>query len=435
MADANIHINYTVEDIERYLNSGMNAKEMHDMEKAALQDPFLADAIEGYGGASMQQSHQHLNEITALLQKDKAEAKVVTMPQRNYSWIRIAAMLIAVVGVGVFSWYLIDLNKPVAENAVTAMKENEVTKTQERPVVKQADTALVIAQQKATSLNEQALEKPKLTHKIAPLTRNKAMETSIESKDNDVAIVAASVPEKKLDSVQIFLTDIAPGVEVSRADTKSAKIFSPIQGKGSASVSSNMFANNFSGYVLDDNHQPVPGAVVSANNKRATFTNSEGFFQLAAPDSILNVSVSSVGYETANANLSNKFANRIAISPSSQSLSEIVVTGYGSKRKQTEKDNKSRADSAFPSGGWESFQEYVYRKMNKPFDSANVNYTPTHGLVEIEFSIDSEGYLYNFNITQSSGKENDEKALNALKDGPRWISTKKNKKGKVSIRF
>ena len=56
MAEQNAHINYSVEDIERYLKGKMSAKEMHDMEKAALQDSFLADAIEGFINASFEKS-------------------------------------------------------------------------------------------------------------------------------------------------------------------------------------------------------------------------------------------------------------------------------------------------------------------------------------------------------------------------------------------
>lgn len=48
MADAQKHITYSYADIERYLQGKMNATEMHEMEKAALTDAFLADAIEGY---------------------------------------------------------------------------------------------------------------------------------------------------------------------------------------------------------------------------------------------------------------------------------------------------------------------------------------------------------------------------------------------------
>lgn len=39
---------YSAIDIQRYLNGQMSAKEMHAMETAALDDPFLAEAIEGF---------------------------------------------------------------------------------------------------------------------------------------------------------------------------------------------------------------------------------------------------------------------------------------------------------------------------------------------------------------------------------------------------
>lgn len=42
------HIYYTLQDIERYLNGSMTPQEMHELEKAALTDPLLADAIDGY---------------------------------------------------------------------------------------------------------------------------------------------------------------------------------------------------------------------------------------------------------------------------------------------------------------------------------------------------------------------------------------------------
>src|SRR5580698_1120684 len=38
---------WSTTDIQKYLNGEMSAREMHDLEKTALDDPFLADAIEG----------------------------------------------------------------------------------------------------------------------------------------------------------------------------------------------------------------------------------------------------------------------------------------------------------------------------------------------------------------------------------------------------
>ena len=43
---------YNTEDFERYYAGTMPANEMHALEQAALEDPFLADALEGYAHTS-----------------------------------------------------------------------------------------------------------------------------------------------------------------------------------------------------------------------------------------------------------------------------------------------------------------------------------------------------------------------------------------------
>jgi hypothetical protein len=61
-------INYSAHDIERYLNRQMNAAEMHAFEKAMMDDPFLADAVDGYRSMPAAQS----------IQSDLAELKKKT---------------------------------------------------------------------------------------------------------------------------------------------------------------------------------------------------------------------------------------------------------------------------------------------------------------------------------------------------------------------
>jgi hypothetical protein len=56
---------------------------------------------------------------------------------------------------------------------------------------------------------------------------------------------------------------------------------------------------------------------------------------------------------------------KFSIEPDQQSLSEVVISGYSSKRKDLETMKRSSADSTFPAGGWQSFQEYVYKKMKQ----------------------------------------------------------------------
>ncbi|MEO8711951.1 MAG: hypothetical protein ABI405_07515, partial [Parafilimonas sp.] len=105
MTDPLAHINYTFEDIQRYLQGRMSSSEMHDMEKASLQDSFLADAIEGYTNVSETIAKQHLNEINASLFIEKQKSKVVAFHKRT-RWLNIAAMLILIAGVGFLSVYI-----------------------------------------------------------------------------------------------------------------------------------------------------------------------------------------------------------------------------------------------------------------------------------------------------------------------------------------
>lgn len=436
MTEPGSHISYSAQDIERYLNGGMSAKEMHDMEKAALQDPFLADAIEGYGDVAMPTAHKHLNEITALIQAPKEAATVITMPSKSFGWWRIAAMIVVVAGVGIFSWYIIGLNNNTTDKQqVAAVPTKDTTTTQqEQALTAKADTQGNVANADETTTgllayNYDTDKKSKRLNKPAPLARNEAMETTIEAADDHST--AASAPET--DSV--LFRGIAPGVEIAKNDTKSVKTIAPLQGRG-AGLMNNLALNNFSGYVFDKAKKPVAGAVIDTNNKPVAFTDATGYFKIVSPDSVLNVSVSSVGYEQTNTDLFAKRNNNISIEPSSMSLSEVVVTGYGAKREK-KAYVKPVSDSAYPTGGWQSFQEYVYKRMNKTFDSTNGSFADMHGMIEIEFSIDEKGELYNLAVTKSLNKEADEKALQALKEGPRWISSKKNKqkKNKVVINF
>lgn len=439
MTDPNTHINYTVEDIERYLNGGMSAKEMHDMERAALQDPFLADAIEGYSDAAMQQSHKHLNEITALLQKEKEEAKVVIMPTKSFQWWRVAAMIIVLVGVGIFSWYLIGINKQSEVQNVAVFKQSSEPATINDSNIGaiKADTNLLIAQKQVTDNTiayTYSERKKQSSQQPVALSEAKKTATPIIRADDSDADSVGDIVVGEADSVGLIAANsFTPGIAVDKANTR--PIFTPMQGRGAGLLNNNISLNNFSGFVLDNNSQPVPNALINAGHQRAAFTDKNGYFNMLAPDSVLKVSVSSVGYETADVNLSLGYANKIAIEPDEASLSEMVVTGYSSKKKSGEAVKQNVGDTTFPAGGWQSFQEYVYKKMNKPFDSTNNEIITPHGSVEIEFAVDEDGDPYNINVVKSSGTKNDEKVIQAIKEGPRWISSKKHKKSKVVIKF
>jgi hypothetical protein len=101
MADTQI---YGHHDIQRYLEHKMMPLEMHDFEKALMNDPFLADALEGFSLSDAAKSDKHLAEIEGELIGQKRKGKIVVMPPKTTAWWKVAAVVLAVVSGGVLTY-------------------------------------------------------------------------------------------------------------------------------------------------------------------------------------------------------------------------------------------------------------------------------------------------------------------------------------------
>jgi hypothetical protein len=124
------HINYTAADIQRYHAGEMTPQERHALEKAALDDPFLADALEGYLHTKTAQSDLALIQSRLKNKTRKEEtAVVVSMPVRRFPWLRVAALFVLVAG-GAWLAYRFSF-APQKEIATTqaAREEKAVVKT------------------------------------------------------------------------------------------------------------------------------------------------------------------------------------------------------------------------------------------------------------------------------------------------------------------
>ena len=94
MADNNNIKEFTATDIEKYWSGQLSKAEMHDLERAAMDDPFLADALEGYANAT-----NVSDDIGSL--KEKIDARVgatpvVNLKKKRVFWLRVAAAIIII---------------------------------------------------------------------------------------------------------------------------------------------------------------------------------------------------------------------------------------------------------------------------------------------------------------------------------------------------
>jgi hypothetical protein len=100
---------FTAIDIEKYHKGELSAREMHAMEKAALDDPFLADALEGYAmpgvnaGADMAELKKRLDDRTS---EQTKVVPIAAASKSSFPWFRAAAMVIILAGSGYFIYKL-----------------------------------------------------------------------------------------------------------------------------------------------------------------------------------------------------------------------------------------------------------------------------------------------------------------------------------------
>jgi hypothetical protein len=188
----------------------------------------------------------------------------------------------------------------------------------------------------------------------------------------------------------------------------------------------------FSGRVLDNRDNPVPGASLTLKGytNAVTVTDRQGQFKLYIPpqDSTRYLTVAMVGYGQKslplNALNANKMVNNVIhLEPGEASLDEVVVSGFGSKRIETlaavPSDSEEELDSlwhkARPVIGRNAYLQYLDTAQKSLALDSTITGTET-----VSFEVDNNGGLTSFKIEQSLSPAHDEAIIRLVKEGPAW---------------
>ncbi len=88
------------------------------------------------------------------------------------------------------------------------------------------------------------------------------------------------------------------------------------------------------GVVLDENHNPLPGAsVLEAGTSNGTTTDAKGQFTLSVTSTNDTIKVSFIGYNSQNVSIKGDKSVQVVLTPSASGLNEVVVVGYGTEKK------------------------------------------------------------------------------------------------------
>jgi outer membrane biosynthesis protein TonB len=401
----------------------MSAAEMHAMEKAALQDPFLADAIEGYNEASTVIAAQHLNEINASLSGRYETPKVVAFnPTRR--WMRIAALIILLAGVGLTATYVLNRSNSklnVAELKPDNAKKNAAPAQTDSQQAKAAET-LKSEEPKIHDTQKKMKTADPEVERVPEVTRNDISEDNPKTADEQADVATLNAPAAAQTNPTQDDKARLNAALVSGYKTDTVHFFMK---------SKNLSTVTITGKVLDANGEPIPSVIVqSLDRKQTVLTNFNGEFNLNKQDSLADVTASAIGFESKNERLRAGAENLIVLMPAATSLNEVVVTALGVKRAEV-----LDSGGAVPVGGWQNFNTYVQQRL---IDDTTVEdddrAVAIQDLVELEFSIDKAGNPTNIRLLQSLDQKRNARAVDILRRGPKWISTE-NKKVRIRISF
>lgn len=406
-------------DIRRYLQQQMSAQEMHAFERAMMDDPFLADAVEGFSDSNEALANKHLDQIKAAITGEKEKAKVVAFPKSKNQWWRVAAAIF-VIALGSILTYSLLNNSVVQKTSVNEMASADVMraapmqdsiKAQEHPMVQNQVQSEVFSPQQRNS--------PIIKTKNEPLASTSPVISQMDAKETI---------NENIDDIKQDVVMEQPAVAYQKAKTEKVNKTIEIDNKKQ---------NLFNGRVTDDDGNAIPYATVRSGSN-ITSTDANGTFKLKAPDSVLKVDVSSVGYAAAKAEVQSNMPANITLEESKSSLSEVVVTGIASKRKSAASgsniaNSKPADSSAEPVGGWNNFRQYINRSVDS---LSNEDAEIRIGGIAVEFTIDNKGDPTNIKVNAASSSQAiKDKATEIIKKGPRWSTKGKKEKVKFSIPF
>jgi hypothetical protein len=425
--------NYSAVDIRLYAKGKLTPAEMHAMEKAALEDPFLADAIEGTESSmkrgGVRSFHSDMTELQKRLSGRVGGKSKTGMTSSYRTWWQVAAAVIVVAGAGLVTYQLLPKTGRLHKRMAVAggLKRDSNDKTQKK------DSFLIQSGPLTGSKEDAALSRPATGQNARTNNRRKDVANPGSQKkefrdvnSNPVAItdttaVAPSVPRTEDD--QIAAKQRKESIQDSTAQHDMTILKQVPMSDNASALSTVAYRSNFAGKVVDMNNKPVSGATIAVLNERlATVTNNRGLFRLRLKNRnpVINVTVHSAGFEPTQATLTNGTDitdNIINLRSKSAALTEVMVNGYQGSQKNALKDfaSDSTLKNAVPVIGWAKYRDYINKNKRLPSDSSGLR------IIEvISFTIRDNGKLSHFNAEQSYDDDYDAEAIRLIKKGPAW---------------
>ena len=402
-----------------YIRGLRKGKEAHRLEKESMQDPFLADAMDGYN--QVEGNHEQR------IEKLRMQVSAHSAKKKNTYAITWSIAACLIIGFGISSYFLF-LKKSMTDEVFIA-EESVSTKLAE-PAAPLAPAIPATPTVPATPQKEIALATTKVKTDSTPVSEITARQAN--KKDMIAKIQATSQPQQG-----VLVATVPVMEEVSEETAALQEVVATMDTFESesdkkmklAKVATILPQNNMiKGRVTNEKGEPLIGASVTYKGTNiGTITNMNGEFSLVKKDDKKRLTAQFIGYDPVEIRVDTSRTMLIAMNENKQALNEVVVVGYGAKKnkksvtagtvvKGNEQANKDITPQ--PVIGKRKFQKYLKENLVRPTDEKCAQ---VKGKVVLTFLVNKEGRPFSIKVKESLCESSDKEAIRLIQEGPDWI--------------
>lgn len=354
-----------------YIKGDRKGREAHRIERRSLDDVFLRDALEGYD----QVKGDHLKSICRL----NSRVIKTTSNSRKYFGLSIVATIIVLLSLIIYF------------------------------LIFPSDSHNQLSQSMKSEINLNIRDSIKNLTEIAPILDS--LPTDIKSSNKVHANKEKIKIENVNDNIDLVESNISESI-INLTEKVESKV------KQNESNSPNTLLH---GKVVDSQGESLPGAVIYyKDSKKGVLSDQEGEFSIESLDKPLVVEY--LGYEKLEVKADSNML--LVLNEEPQTLSEVVVVGYGTQAKRSFIGSISTITETFPVskpqpvGGRRAYKKYLKLNLNKLTDGPCKN---NKGRVILEFTVGNDGRPENIRVKKSLCSDADNEAIRLLNEGPNWI--------------
>ena len=412
--------------LKNYIQGKRQGKNANQLEREALNDPFLQDAIDGFDSVQ----GEHLPVIEEL---ERQIAQKTTKRPRHYRiWILSAAASLALL-LGIST--LMNNHEYIEPQVAKQKIENEIDSLKQITVAKDTFGA---EKQLAVDMHKSDVKSTFSRPKVVVKER-----VTQESSTDEIKLDLSSQPE----SVSSALIAEPIQIETKKSDIVEVKPEQPtIRIRGAASLLTTKPATKSElifGVVLDETNNPVIGANVKYYNGYAgTVTDINGRFTLPAPkDKSDKLVTSYIGYEKSVMVLPGDSAI-IRLKPDNLAMNEVMLVGSTGRKKPLTRMNSTSVDEALQgrvagvdvrsSKKLRFFDESEFKKYFEINRNPNICADKASSIM-VGFYIDASGKATNIQVINCDCAELEAEFKRLIKTCPAW--TKVNRDVILTIRL